>query len=241
MTELYRDSGLEIYEKSHYSRGEHIKEVEQILTWYEPRKTRVLDIGCSGGLHALEFAKRGFSVTGLDIEPSAIELARKRALDSAQNAEFYVVDIEKDDLGELGKFDLIYSIGNVLSHIRKGLIFTVLRKISERLNEKGILLFDVLSNSRPFQEELYPCENDLQIIWKRTIDEETGRISMDGIFLESGFVQHFDVWGYTVEEITGMLNALRFRNIEYSLKLDFNVKRKNERPISLYFRAEYEG
>lgn len=79
MTGLYRDSGLEIYEKSHYSHGEHIAEVERILAWYKRRNTKVLDIGCSGGLHALEFSKRGFSVTGVDIEQSAIELAKKKS------------------------------------------------------------------------------------------------------------------------------------------------------------------
>jgi SAM-dependent methyltransferase len=237
MTELYRESGLEIYEKSHYSHGEHITEVEQILTWYKRRNARVLDIGCSGGLHAIEFSKRGFSVTGIDIEPSAIELARKRAAGS-KNIRFFVADIEKNMLQCPEKFDLIYSIGNVLSHINKDHIFEVLLKISACLDKKGTLLFDVLINAEPFREEIYPNENELQIIWKRKIDEKTGRISMDGIFLESGFIQHFDVWGYTGEEITGMLNSLGFANIEFSEKLDFIAKNKTKNPISLYVRAD---
>lgn len=78
MIELY-GSELEIYEKSHYSHGEFIKEVEQILTWYKSKNTRILDIGCSAGLHALEFARKGFSVTGVDIEATAIELAKKKS------------------------------------------------------------------------------------------------------------------------------------------------------------------
>lgn len=237
MTELYRDSGLEIYEKSHYSQGEHITEVEHILAWYRRRNTRVLDIGCSGGLHALEFAKRGFSVTGLDIESSAIQLAKKRALSENLKAKFMVLDIRKDDLPCPEKFNFIYSVGNVLSHVNKDCIFEGLQKIRVCLDKKGILLFDVLMSAKPFREEIYPKENELQIIWKRKIDEKTGRISMDGIFLSSGFIQHFDVWGYTIEEITGMLNSLGFTNIEFSEKLDFIEKNKTTNPISLYFRA----
>lgn len=238
MTELYRDSGLEVYEKAHYSHGEHIAEVEQILTWYRRRNTRVLDIGCSGGLHALEFAKRGFSVTGLDIEPSAIKLAKKRSHSGNQKAKFHVLDIEKDELPCVEKFDFIYSIGNVLSHVRKGLMLEVLQKIRGCLDEKGILLFDVLINSKPFQEEISADENELPIIWKRKIDEKTGRISMDGIFLDCGFIQHFDVWGYTVEEIIALLNSLGLRKVGFSSKLDFIGKNKSKNPISLYFRAE---
>lgn len=237
MTELY-SSNLEMYEKSHYSHGEHIKEVGQILAWYRRRNARILDIGCSAGLHAMEFSKRGFSVTGIDIEPSAIGLAKTRVKGN-KKVKFHVKDIERDELSCNEKFDLIYSIGNVLSHVEKRRIFEVLRKIWSCLDEKGVLLFDVLINSKPFQEEILPKKNEPQIVWKRKIDEKTGRISMDGIFLESGFKQHFDVWGYTVEEVIGMLNSLGFEKIKYSEKLDFSKKR-TESHISLYFRANHE-
>lgn len=168
-----------------------------------------------------------------------MNLRKKRARNGNQKAKFHVLDIEKDELPCPEKFDLFYSLGNVLSHVNKDRIFEVLTKIRACLDKKGILLFDVLINAKPFREEIYPKENELQIIWKRKIDEKTGRISMDGIFLESGFIQHFYVWGYAVEEITGMLNSLGFKNIEFSEKLDFIEKNKTKTPISLYFRANY--
>ncbi len=237
MIELYRDSGLEIYEKSHYSNREHVIEVKQILSWYMPRNTHILDIGCSGGLHALEFAKRGFSVIGIDIEPSAVALARKRS-STHWKADFRIMDIEKYELYGPGEFDFIYSIGNVLSHVRKDSLPGILRKIRESIGENGVLLFDVLINTEPFREEIIPGKNDIQIIWRRELDSSTGRMSMDGTFLEFGFTQHFDVWGYTIEEITGMLGSSGFGNIEFSEKLDFVAANKTKSPISLYFRAK---
>lgn len=240
MTGLYRNSELEIYEKVHYSHGEHIIEVEQILTWYRSLNKRVLDIGCSGGLHALEFAKKGYSITGLDIEPSAIELANKRNSGKEQKADFMVFDIEKSEFPDIGKFYFIYIIGNVLSHIRKDHLINVLRKIRGLLDDGGIFLFDVLINARPFQEEIIPGKNDLQIIWTRKIDQKTGRINMEGNFIEFCFKQHFDVWGYTIEEISELLKSAGFYGIEFSEKLDFKEKNKTINPISLYFRAKGE-
>jgi SAM-dependent methyltransferase len=242
MTGLYRDAGLEIYEKSHYSHGEYVTEIEQILSWYRPRKVaRVLDIGCSGGLHAVELAKKGFSVTGLDIEPSAIERAEKKIANMPERAEFRVFDIEIDDISNLGRFDLVYSIGNVMSHIRKDNLLKVFKKIQGCIDEDGIFLFDVFINAKPFQGRMLPGKNDLQIIWERKIDARTGRISMDGTFLEYGFSQHFEVWGYRIEEILAMLMSSGFRNIEFSEKLDFAVRSKTKNPISLYFRAKGSG
>lgn len=236
MIELYRDSGLDIYEKAHYSHEEHIAEVEQILTWYRPRKTRVLDIGCSGGLHALEFAKRGFVVTGFDIEPSAISLAEKRAKDQKLQGEFRALDLEKDDISSVETFDLIYSIGNVMSHIGKDGMNDALRKIRACLDESGLFLFDVFINAMPFGEEVH--EDDLGIVWKRKLDEQTGRITMDGTFPEFGVTQHFQVWAYTVKEISELLKRSGFTHIDFSDQLDFSsLGSEVENPVCLNFRA----
>lgn len=236
MVELYRDSGLDIYEKVHYSHGEHIAEVEQILTWYLPRNTRILDVGCSGGLHALEFGRRGFVVTGFDIEPSAIRQAEKRAKDQKVHAEFRALDMEKDDISSLGTFDLIYSIGNVMSHLAKDGMRDSLRKIRACLDERGLFLFDVFINATPFREEVY--EDDLGIVWKRKLNEQTGGITMDGAFLAFGMTQHFQVWAYTVEEIGKLLKCSGFTDIDFSDQLDFSSSGPAvENPVCLNFRA----
>ena len=236
MVKLYRDSGLDIYEKAHYSHGEHIREVEQILTWYLRRNTRVLDIGCSGGLHALEFAWRGFAVTGVDIEPSAIQRAKERSRDQGLDVEFLVIDLEKDDITCLGKFDFIYSIGNVMSHVRKDLIGEVFKNVRTCLEEKGIFLFDLLMSAAPFRFELF--EDDRKITWQRRLDEQTGRISMDGTFQEFGITQHFDVWGYSIEELYRIANLSGFRQVDFSDTLDFSPSRtETKNPACLNFRA----
>jgi cyclopropane fatty-acyl-phospholipid synthase-like methyltransferase len=41
--------------------------------------SRILDVGCGRGRHAIEFAERGYSVTGLDLSERAIRQARERA------------------------------------------------------------------------------------------------------------------------------------------------------------------
>jgi len=236
MVELYRDSELDTYEKAHYSHGEHIVEVEQILAWYHQRNTRVLDVGCSGGLHALEFARRGFRVTGFDIEPSAIRRAKKRSKNQKLQTEFRALDLVKDDISCLGTFHLIYSIGNVMSHFQKDGMNDALRKIRGCLVESGIFLFDVFISGQPFREEIH--EDDLKIVWKRKLNEQTGCINMVGTFLELGVTQPFEVWAYTVQEMTELLKHAGFSHIDFSDQLDFSSSgSKVKNPVCLNFRA----
>jgi SAM-dependent methyltransferase len=42
---------------------------------------RLLDLGCGGGAHALAFAERGWTVTGVDISSAQLELARARGIE----------------------------------------------------------------------------------------------------------------------------------------------------------------
>jgi SAM-dependent methyltransferase len=238
--ELYRDKGLEVYEKAHYSHAEHIHEVEAILSWYGKNGGRILDIGCSGGLHALELAKRGYSVTGIDKEMSAIELARRRSADAGLKADFFAADLEKDDLTRLGSFDLVYSLGNVISHIPKKSLPAVLRKVRSCLEIDGIFLFDLLAIGERFPEEIH--ETEFGIIWRRTLDRGTGKILMRGIFEKFGMIQEFQVWGHTREEMEGMLHETGFTRIDISPSLDFSTSGATaEDTVCLRYRARLRG
>src|SRR5438093_13720037 len=42
---------------------------------------RLLDLGCGGGAHAVAFAERGWTVTGVDISSAQLELAGARGIE----------------------------------------------------------------------------------------------------------------------------------------------------------------
>ena len=60
----------------------------------KPRKTIVL--GCGTGTNAIYLAEQGFEVTGVDISPTAIELAKKNAQMRGVNCTFVSADIRND-------------------------------------------------------------------------------------------------------------------------------------------------
>src|SRR5688572_24540602 len=84
--------------------------------WYKlftfiPPNARILDVGCSSGnLGAALKEQKGDTVVGIDIDEPDIQKA-KQVLDEA-----HVVDLEKDDLGRFGKFDVII-MADVIEHL----------------------------------------------------------------------------------------------------------------------------
>src|SRR5206468_11175401 len=71
---------------------------------------RVLDIGCGTGEHALMAAALGLPATGVDISPTAVAIARRKASERNLPARFLVHDVL--DLASLGEqFDVALDCG----------------------------------------------------------------------------------------------------------------------------------
>ncbi len=75
---------------------------------------KVIEIGCSQGIDLAELAKLGANVTGFDLSPRAIELARNRFKFEHLNGNFIVGNAEKMEIPD-ASFDVVYSCG-VLHH-----------------------------------------------------------------------------------------------------------------------------
>jgi SAM-dependent methyltransferase len=53
---------------------------------------RLLDVGCGPGRHAVEFARRGLNVTGVDISPEFLAVAHRLAAEAGVTPSFFEMD-----------------------------------------------------------------------------------------------------------------------------------------------------
>jgi len=70
----------------------------------------VLDIGCGLGDNAIYLAQQGFKVTGLDLSPTALITAERRAKDAGVTVKFAVTDSTKLE-GYTDAFDTVVDSG----------------------------------------------------------------------------------------------------------------------------------
>jgi SAM-dependent methyltransferase len=71
---------------------------------------RVLDLACGTGRHALELARRGHEVVGLDISPDLLAIAESDAAEQGLSATFVEVDLRQMDYHD--EFDLVLSLND---------------------------------------------------------------------------------------------------------------------------------
>jgi 2-polyprenyl-6-hydroxyphenyl methylase/3-demethylubiquinone-9 3-methyltransferase len=77
---------------------------------------RALDVGCGGGLLAEGMARRGARVTGIDLAPAVLEVARLHALDAGIEVDYRQVAAEALAAAETGTFDLVTCL-EMLEHV----------------------------------------------------------------------------------------------------------------------------
>ena len=80
----------------------------------EPPYGRALDLGCGGGLWAIELARRGWEVVGVDMVPMALSTARERAHEAGVEVRLLQGDVTSLRAAGVGDgFRLVWDFGTV--------------------------------------------------------------------------------------------------------------------------------
>ncbi len=227
---------IDVFERSFYAGREAAEEVDEVLAW-RPLPRRLLDIGCNAGLHALEWARRGAEVVGVDSAPVAIDLARERAR-GVPNARFEVADLLDGRLDRWGPFDLVTALGGVFNCVERADLVPAFRAVRAALAPGGDFVFDVLrwfeGGRRIFLRR--NTQGELKIVWEFSLDPVRGRGRVIGHFLETGAVQDSERSFYTVPEVTTLLGLGGLDRVAAGGDLAFTVRPEDAEP-STFFRA----
>ncbi len=182
---------------------------ESISAWYDlifpvdPQAVRflaerarpgcsVLDLACGTGGHALELARLGYRVTGVDLDAAMIERARAKArgagaeaetgaglTSGASGAEFRVLDMRQAAMRLPAVFGLVYCIGNSLVHLEsEEAIGSLLADCRRLLEPRGRLVVQILHYDRIVSRHVVElptlrCENP-RLRFERRYDYAAG-------------------------------------------------------------------
>jgi len=128
-------------------------QVAQILALAGIDAGAVLDLCCGPGRHALEFARRGFAVTGVDRSPFLLERAREKADEAALAVEWVLADMRQ--FQRPAAFDLACNLFTSFGYFeREEDNLRVLRNLWQNLRAGGTLVMDMVGKERVARQGL---------------------------------------------------------------------------------------
>ena len=189
---------------------------------YHGTPALILDAACGTGSMTLELASRGYDMTGVDLSPEMLTVARERALDRGIDSILWLCQ----DLGEIdlyGTVDACVSTLDSINHVtdREALCSFFDRMHRCFLEPGGILVFDI---NTPYKFENVYAYNDFILEddgmfcgWQNSYDPDE-RLAYFYLSLfeqdESGAYQRTDMTEvercYTMDEMREILDRTGF-------------------------------
>ena len=192
---------------------------------------RILDITCGPGLYAVEFARRGCLVTGIDFSPAAIRYARSLAETAgvAKHCTFIEADVRTVDFGALSTgFDAALFLYGQLSVFPKQETEILLSRIGQALRPGGHFAADLLNQERVDKKASTWWYTDATGLWGDAPYLQLGERFWDAeqeLSIERFLVLHLETGqldevilcdqSYAVATMVAMLQAANFTAVEH--------------------------
>ena len=119
-----------------------IKYIKEALKKNKLNNTKILDIGCGGGLISEGLSKLGANVTGIDFIKKNISIAKMHAKKNNLKINYLVKDFEKEKI--TSKYDAIIIL-EVLEQVNNWELF--LKKIRVNLKKNGVLIISTINRN----------------------------------------------------------------------------------------------
>ena len=175
------------------------------------RPHRILDLACGFGRHTNALAELGHSVTGVDLMPGFIEIARDEAKKENLSVNYLHDDMRVIDFRE--EFDRVLLLFTSFGYFEDQGNFAVLQNISRALKPGGLFIFDT-HNRDVFLKNLQPfivTEKGEDIMIDRcSFDTNTGRWYNHRVVIRDGMRKDkpFFVRLYNLNEISNLLQQV---------------------------------
>lgn len=172
---------------------------------------RVADVGCGGGILAESLARKGATVTGIDVAPKVLATARLHLHESELEVDYREITVEEFAADEAGTFDVVTCM-EMLEHVPEPA--SIIRSVQQLLKPGGHAFFSTLNRT--------PLAFALGIVGA----EHIARLLPRGTHRYDRFIRPSELgsWardaGMQVEDIVG----LHYNPITRSVMLGGNVR-----------------
>lgn len=135
---------------------EHLRleqhQLEHDLTWryldqYLPAQGALLEVGAATGRYTLELARRGYTITAVDMSAALLEICRKRLADEGLEKQVRLVVADARDLGVVTHrgFDAVLLMGPLYHLVVEADRKAALKEAFDRLRQGGLLFSAFIS------------------------------------------------------------------------------------------------
>ncbi|HEY6348164.1 MAG TPA: methyltransferase domain-containing protein [Candidatus Angelobacter sp.] len=165
------------------------EEVSQIIALTQCSGGSLLDLCCGPGRHSVEFAQRGFQVTGVDRSTFLLDRAREHASQANVAVEWVQEDMRR--FLRPAQFDLACNLFTSFGYFDKEQDdLLVLRNLYQSLKNGGVLMIDVIGKerlARTWQSAMcFELSDGSLLLQRPQLRDDWGRVHTEWTLMKDG-------------------------------------------------------
>ena len=186
------------------------------------KSLKILDVGCGTGRHSIEMARRGYTITGIDLSESLLEKAKEKAIQNQVKVDFQHHDARNLPFDK--EFDLAIMMceGGFPLMETDEMNFEILKNVSNSLKGKSKFIFTTLNGLFPLFNSINDFHGEHKVEGNATYDSQgfdlmtfrdhntTKVVDDKGVEKELACNERY----YVPSEITWLLKSLGFTKID---------------------------
>lgn len=158
--------------------------IDKILCF--KKKSKILDLCCGHGRHSIELARRGYEVTGQDLNKFFIKIAKEETKKENLNIKFIQSDMRKIPFKNY--FDVIVNLFTAFGYLENDKEDEkAIRQIAQALKPKGLFILDTVNKDwliKIYQErDWQEMPNKTIVLYKRAFNPVTGKNSEERTYI----------------------------------------------------------
>jgi SAM-dependent methyltransferase len=206
-----------LFTEDHWIRAED--EVNSVINLLGIQQgSKILDLCCGPGRHSIEFAKKGYSVTGVDRTSTYIKKAQEQATSSGVKIDFIIEDMRK--FRKSNEFDVVLNLYTSFGYFANpDDDKLVLNNIFSSLKNDGKLLIEMMGKeilARIFLERNWYKKGEVIYLEERKIEDGWGMISNKWILIDDNKTKEYNFRHriYSGVELSMLLRDIGFKSVK---------------------------
>jgi SAM-dependent methyltransferase len=215
--EFWRDYYQYMFSEDRFAAAKD--EVTRIMELTQVRGGRLLDLCCGPGRHAMEFAQRGFAVTGVDRSAFLLDRARQLAQAGGVSVEWINEDMRRFIRPD--SFDLVCNLFTSFGYFEdENDDLAVLKNMQQSLRKDGILVIETLGKerlARVWQSAMcFDLPDGSMMVQRPQVRNDWSRVRTEWILVKDGQSKTavFEHWIYSGRELKERLLNCGFKQVQ---------------------------
>ena len=168
---------------------QEVDKIEEFFAKHSSSKiTTILSLGCGTGTYEIELARRGYTITGVDLSADMLDKARAKISGAGLEDKIELIEGDIRSIELEGRYDAVLMMFNIAGYLHAPADLTaVVRNIGKHVESGSLFIFDVWNGPAVELDPPTDREKEIEKDGRKVLRKTTAELDKDSRLVKIAF------------------------------------------------------